>query len=116
MRTADDDGVGQIVDHLVGLGHREIAYVHGGKGVIATDRRRGDRTAMRRNGLDDHIRILAGDNTEAAGERAVRQVLDSPRLPTAVVAFNDQCAIGVLAALARGCLCPWRRVRGRLRR
>ncbi|MEV0477934.1 LacI family DNA-binding transcriptional regulator, partial [Streptomyces prunicolor] len=48
VRTADDDGVGQIVDHLVGLGHRSIAYVDGGKGVIATDRRRGYRTAMRR--------------------------------------------------------------------
>lgn len=93
--------MGQIVDHLVGLGHREIAYVDGGKGVIATDRRRGHRTAMRRHGLDDHIRVVAGDNTEAAGERAVRQLLDAPRLPIAVIAFNDQCAIGVLTALAR---------------
>jgi DNA-binding LacI/PurR family transcriptional regulator len=101
VRTADDDGVGQIVDHLVGLGHREIVYVDGGKGVIATDRRRGYRTAMRRHGLDDHIRVLTGDHTEAAGERAARHLLDGGELPTAVVAFNDQCAIGVLAALAR---------------
>ncbi|UXY24778.1 LacI family transcriptional regulator [Streptomyces cynarae] len=101
VRTADDDGVGQIVDHLVALGHRTIAYVDGGKGVIATDRRRGYRTAMRRHGLDAHIRILHGDNTEAAGERAARHLLDSGDLPTAVVAYNDQCAIGVLATLAR---------------
>lgn len=66
VRTADDDGVGQIVDHLVGLGHRSIAYVDGGKGVIATDRRRGYRTAMRRHGLDEQIRVLHGDHTEAA--------------------------------------------------
>ncbi|MGW1615083.1 LacI family DNA-binding transcriptional regulator [Streptomyces sp. NPDC002285] len=101
VRTADDDGVGQIIDHLVGLGHRAIAYVDGGKGVIATDRRRGYRTAMRRHGLDAQIRVLRGENTEAAGERATRHLLDSGDLPTAVVAFNDQCAIGVLAALAR---------------
>jgi DNA-binding LacI/PurR family transcriptional regulator len=101
IRTADDDGVGQIGDHMVGLGHREIAYVDGGKGVIATDRRRGYRTAMRRHGLDAHIRVLRGDNTEEAGERAARQLLDSGDLPTAVVAYNDQCAIGVLAALQR---------------
>jgi DNA-binding LacI/PurR family transcriptional regulator len=82
IRTADDDGVGQIGDHMVGLGHREIAYVDGGKGVIATDRRRGYRTAMRRHGLDAHIRVL----------RAARHLLDSGALPTAVVAFNDQCA------------------------
>ena len=101
VRSADDDGVGQIVDHLVGLGHREIVYVDGGKGVIATDRRRGYRTAMRRHGLDGQIRVVRGDHTEAAGERAARQLLDSPGLPTAVVAYNDQCAIGVLAALTR---------------
>ncbi|MFC4501541.1 MULTISPECIES: LacI family DNA-binding transcriptional regulator [Streptomyces] len=101
VRTADDDGVGQIVDHLAGLGHREIVYVDGGRGVIATDRRRGYRAAMRRHGLDDEVRVLAGDPTEASGERAARQLLAGARLPTAVVAFNDQCAIGVLAALAR---------------
>ncbi|MFG2347746.1 LacI family DNA-binding transcriptional regulator [Streptomyces phaeochromogenes] len=101
VRTADDDGVGQIVDHLVGLGHRAITYVDGGKGVIATDRRRGYRTAMRRHGLDAHIRVLHGDHTEAAGERAARKLLDGDALPTAVVTYNDQSAIGVLAALAR---------------
>ncbi|WP_329214444.1 LacI family transcriptional regulator [Streptomyces sp. NBC_01485] len=101
VRTADEDGVGQIVDHLVDLGHREIVYVDGGKGVIATDRRRGYRTAMRRRGLDAHIRVLHGDHTEAAGERAAHQILDGGDLPTAVVAFNDQSAIGVLAALFR---------------
>ncbi|MBA2807666.1 LacI family DNA-binding transcriptional regulator [Streptomyces sp. KM273126] len=101
VRTADDDGVGQIVDHLTGLGHRSIAYIDGGKGVIATDRRRGYREAMRRHGLDDHIRVLHGDHTEEAGERATRQLLSGTRLPTAVVAFNDQCAIGVLTALGR---------------
>lgn len=101
VRTADDDGVGQIVDHLVGFGHREIVYVDGGKGVIATDRRRGYRTAMRRHGLGEHIRVLTGDQTEAGGEHAARHLLHGPQLPTAVVAFNDQSAIGVLAALAR---------------
>ncbi|MFI1729009.1 LacI family DNA-binding transcriptional regulator [Streptomyces acidicola] len=101
VRTADDDGVGQIVDHLTGLGHRSITYVDGGKGVIATDRRRGYREAMRRHGLDDHIRVLHGDHTEEAGERAARQLLSGTQLPTAVVAFNDQCAIGVLTALGR---------------
>ncbi|MFC8201622.1 LacI family DNA-binding transcriptional regulator [Streptomyces sp. NPDC060006] len=101
VRTADDDGVGQIVDHLVGLGHRAITYVDGGKGVIATDRRRGYRTAMRHHGLDAHIRVLHGDHTEAAGERAARKLLEGDALPTAVVTYNDQSAIGVLAALAR---------------
>ncbi|WP_328828633.1 LacI family DNA-binding transcriptional regulator [Streptomyces ureilyticus] len=102
VRSADDDGVGQTVDHLVGLGHRAIAYVDGGKGVIATDRRRGYRSAMRRHGFDAHIGILRGDHTEEAGERAGRRFVDDGGdLPTAVVAFNDQSAIGLLSAFRR---------------
>ncbi|GAA2630347.1 LacI family DNA-binding transcriptional regulator [Streptomyces vastus] len=101
VRTADDDGVGQIVDHLVGLGHRTIAYVDGGKGVIATDRRRGYRSAMRRHGLDEQISVLHGGITEEAGEKAGRHFLDDGNLPTAVVAYNDQSAIGLLTAFRR---------------
>ncbi|MFI6369502.1 LacI family DNA-binding transcriptional regulator [Streptomyces sp. NPDC050546] len=101
VRTADDDGVGQIVDHLVGLGHRSIVHVDGGKGVIATDRRRGYRGAMRRHGLDEHIRVLQGDSTEKAGEKAGRQLVGGGELPTAVVAYNDQSAIGLLTAFRR---------------
>ncbi|MFE2427888.1 LacI family DNA-binding transcriptional regulator [Streptomyces sp. NPDC059373] len=101
VRTADDAGVGQIVDYLVSLRHRAIVYVDGGKGVIATDRRRGYRNTMRRHHLDEHIRILTGDHTEESGERAARQLLASGDLPTAVVAFNDQCAIGLLTAFSR---------------
>ena len=101
VRSADDDGVGQTVDHLVGLGHRAIVYVDGGKGVIATDRRRGYRSAMRRHGLDGQISVLHGNITEEAGEKAGRHFLDDGDLPTAVVAYNDQSAIGLLTAFRR---------------
>src|SRR5215213_5669942 len=102
VRSADAEGVGQAVDHLAGLGHRSIAYVDGGKGTIAADRRRGYRTAMRRHRLERHIRVIAGDHTEAAGTRAARALLDDGRpLPTAVVAYNDHCALGLLDALNR---------------
>ena len=102
VRSADADGVGQAVGHLAGLGHRSIAYVDGGRGTIAADRRRGYRTAMRRHGLAEHIRVLPGDHTEAAGARAARTLLDEGgELPTAVVAYNDHCALGLLDAFSR---------------
>jgi DNA-binding LacI/PurR family transcriptional regulator len=101
VRSADGEGVGQAVDHLAGLGHRAIAYVDGGKGQIASDRRRGYRTAMRRHRLADQIRVLPGDHTEAAGTRAARALLSAGTLPSAVVAFNDRCALGLLDAFNR---------------
>jgi DNA-binding LacI/PurR family transcriptional regulator len=99
VRTADDAGVAAALEHLVGLGHRDIAYVDGGPGAIAAARRRGYRTAMRRAGLTDRTRIVAADHTEEGGIRAGRELAADP--PTAVVAFNDRCAVGVLDSLAR---------------
>jgi DNA-binding LacI/PurR family transcriptional regulator len=102
VRSADADGVGQAVDHLAGLGHRAIAYVDGGRGPIAADRRRGYRTAMRRHRLGGHLQVIGGDHTEAAGTRAAQALLEAGRpLPTAVVAFNDHCALGLLDAFSR---------------
>ena len=102
VRSADADGVGQAVGHLAGLGHRAIAYVDGGRGPIAADRRRGYRTAMRRHRLGGHVQVVGGDHTEAAGTRAAQALLAADRpLPTAVVAFNDHCALGLLDAFSR---------------
>lgn len=101
VRTADDEGIGQIVDHLADLGHSRIVHVDGGKGAIASDRRRGYRKYMHRHGLDQHKHIIAGDYTEDAGKRAARALLDEPQLPTAVIAANDRCATGLLDGLNR---------------
>ena len=101
VRAADDQGVAEAAGYLAGLGHRAIAHVDGGHGVIAADRRRGYRTAMRRHGLADFIRVIPGDHTEDSGLRAAATLLRQPSLPTAVLAFNDQCAVGLLDALSR---------------
>ncbi len=100
VRSADHAGVGLAVDHLAELGHRDIAYVDGGTGTIAADRRRGYRAAMRRRGLGERVTIVPGDHTEESGTRAAQMLL-SATLPTAVVTFNDRCALGLLDALSR---------------
>jgi DNA-binding LacI/PurR family transcriptional regulator len=101
VRTADDVGVGLALNHLIGLGHRDIAFVDGGRGAIAAARRRGYRTAMRRGGLADRIRIIAGDHTEEGGIHAGRSLATDCDRPSAVVASNDRCAVGLLDALVR---------------
>jgi len=101
IRTADDEGVRQAVDHLVALGHRDILHIDGGRAPGAAERRRGYRTAMNDHGLADHVRILPGGPTEQEGATAARTILDAAPWPSAVLAFNDACATGLLGAFFR---------------
>jgi DNA-binding LacI/PurR family transcriptional regulator len=101
VRSSDAQGLRLAVDHLVSLGHRDIAYVDGPRGTIAADRRRGYQDAMRAHGLTARERVLPGDGTEASGTGAADALLAGGNLPTGVVAFNDQSALGVLDALLR---------------
>jgi DNA-binding LacI/PurR family transcriptional regulator len=101
VRAADDEGVAQAVDHLVGLGHRRIAYVDGGSGVIATGRRRGYRRAMRRHRLGEFLQVVGGDHSEESGAHAARGLFASDLPPTAVVTYNDRSAVGLLDTLLR---------------
>jgi DNA-binding LacI/PurR family transcriptional regulator len=99
VRTADDDGARQAVDHLVSLGHRDIVHIAGGRAPGAADRRRGYRSAMHRHGLPSSF--VPGGLTEQDGAAAARGLLAAPSRPTAVLAFNDQCATGVLDVFLR---------------
>jgi DNA-binding LacI/PurR family transcriptional regulator len=104
VRAADDRGVGYAVEHLVGLGHRDIAFVDGPHNPIATVRRRGYRHAVRRLLGQQDARVLPGGDTEAAGADAVAGLV---QVPTALVAFNDRAALGVLDQLrSRGLEVP----------
>jgi len=99
IRTDDAAGMRLAVEHLVGLGHRDIVHVDGGSGVKALDRRRGYRAAMTRAGLADRIRIVRGGQTAEHGAAAGAVIRALPVLPTGIVAFDDDCAFGVVDAL-----------------
>jgi LacI family transcriptional regulator len=101
VRTADGRGIGQVVDHLVELGHRRICHLSGGAGTIHADRKAGYVRAMKRHGLSDGIDIINGDFTERSGMLAAQELLRRRRRPTAVCAANDQSAIGLLDQLLR---------------
>ncbi|MDI2030291.1 LacI family DNA-binding transcriptional regulator [Saccharopolyspora sp. TS4A08] len=100
VRTADEAGVQQAVDHLVDLGHREIVHVDGGDEPGSAERRAAYRKAMDARGLGERARVLAGAHTEQAGQDSARRLLDEAEPPTAVLASNDRCALGVLRAFA----------------
>jgi len=103
VRVSDDRGLELAVDHLVSLGHRQIAFVDGPRGSIAAARRRGYRAAMQRHGLRTEADVLPGGATEVAGVEAARLLLEraSADRPTAAVCFNDRCAIGLRDTVVR---------------
>jgi DNA-binding LacI/PurR family transcriptional regulator len=102
VHVAEAKGVRQVIDYLVELGHSSILHIDGGDEAGAAERRRAYLGAMRRHGLAEHIRVVPGDHTEDAGARAASLLLaDRDRLPTAVFAGNDRCAVGFLDAVWR---------------
>jgi DNA-binding LacI/PurR family transcriptional regulator len=106
VRTDDVAGARLAVEHLAGLGHESITHVDGGRAPGAAERRGGYRAAMRGFGLESEMRLVPGGLSEQDGERAAVQLATGP-LPTAITAFNDHCAAGLLAALrGRGVRVP----------
>ncbi|OBC17394.1 LacI family transcriptional regulator [Mycobacterium sp. 852013-50091_SCH5140682] len=101
VRTNDAKGMRLAVDYLVDLGHRDIHHVDGGDDPGSADRRRAYRAAMRSHGLVDRIAVIPGAHNEQAGAAAARAMLDADTLPTAVLAGNDRCALGLLDVFTR---------------
>ncbi|GAB2883640.1 LacI family DNA-binding transcriptional regulator [Streptomyces mayteni] len=95
------EGLHRAVEHLVGLGHRDIVYVGGLGGNVGRDRAEAYRAAMAAFGLVERIEVLSSDFSEEGGAGAARQLLERDERPTAVVCCGDQCAVGVLAVFAR---------------
>ncbi len=98
VRIDDEVGQGLLVDHLVSLGHREIAHVGGVGAAVARERADAFRAAMARHGLADSARVEPGDFTEQVGQTAGSMLLRGSQVPTAVTCANDVTAVGVLSA------------------
>lgn len=96
-------GIRQVVHHLAGLGHRDIAYIGGDEAQQdAVERRVGFEATLREAGLSVNPRLMrCGDYTEASGERAAEELLRSGVPFTALVCANDQMAFGARLSLYR---------------
>ena len=109
-------GVRRAVEHLTELGHDSITYVAGPESSW-TDGMRWQALREAADELDIRVRRVGPCNspTVQAGF-GTRRRDRSPSAPTAVIAYNDVVAIGVLKGLLRlGLRVPERRQRRRLR-
>lgn len=97
--TSDDEiGARMAMQHLLDLGHTDIAHVSGGTLEPAVVRDRVYRQVMTEAGLAANIRVSVGDLTDDGGLRAARELLSEGDPPTAIFASNDMTAIGTLSA------------------
>jgi DNA-binding LacI/PurR family transcriptional regulator len=95
--------------HLIGLGHRRIAYVSGpADHHDDLDRLGGYRDALGQAGIEFLPElVVAGTGRADGGERAVPKLMALALPPTAVFCYNDMTAIGLLrAARAAGLSIP----------
>jgi DNA-binding LacI/PurR family transcriptional regulator len=99
VRADDRRGIRMAVDHLVATGHRDIHYVDGGAAAMGRTRREGYLAAMAAHGLAGRARLLAGRADEESGVTAAAELLAGPSRPTAVLAYNDRTAFGLLLTL-----------------
>lgn len=88
-------------DHLIGLGHRHVAFIAGPLGSnTVKDRLDGYRAALRDRGLSaPGALVREGTFAESSGYDAVAPLLAAHPRPTALIAANDRMAFGALAAL-----------------
>lgn len=93
-------GARAVADHLISLGHRDIAVIAGPEEWLAGDARlAGHRAALAQAGVllgADRLRHV--EPTTAHGRRAAAELLQGSPRPSAVVCFNDKVAVGTLQA------------------
>lgn len=109
VSAANTAGAGAATGHLLGLGHRRIGAITGPAGWCATEERlAGYRTAL--VGADvrlDPGLVVESDFEVEGGRSAAARLLSLPEPPTALLAFNDNLAVGAFrCALERGLELP----------
>ncbi|MGW3350823.1 LacI family DNA-binding transcriptional regulator [Nonomuraea rubra] len=87
-------------EHVIRLGHRRIGWIGGPLGSAPSlERFHGYQAALDSAGIaPDRALIRHEAFSVEAGQRHARDLLSSGERPTAIVAGNDEIAVGVLAA------------------
>ncbi len=102
--AADNQGgVSQAIAHLVEHGHRRIAFIAGSPDDLSGDS--GERLTAYKAAINAHrlafdVRLIAfGQHVYNGGQSAMRQLLSSGHTFSAVLASNDESALGAMQVL-----------------
>ncbi|MBN8998483.1 MAG: substrate-binding domain-containing protein, partial [Rhizobiales bacterium] len=110
VRGDDLSGAMALTRHLLDAGHRRIAFVGGRRATSAgRERHAGYVAAHRAAGVEvDAMLDIPEAMTQGDGRGAAAALLELRPLPTAIFGFNDQVALGLMAALRRAGIEPGR--------
>jgi LacI family transcriptional regulator len=98
----DEKGVQLAMAHLVGLGHKRIAFIGGDRQTsVGNAKLDGYFKALDIHGIArDEALLFAGPVDAATGRQAIEHWLNRNDRPSAFLCFNDSVALGALAAAA----------------
>src|SRR3954471_9370289 len=99
----EDDvaGAREATAHLLGHGHRRVAFIGDSSGIATTARRlKGYQEALVAAGIPPEPGLIAleADTGRTSGELTV-QLLESGDPPTAIFSSNARCSLGIVPAL-----------------
>jgi len=97
----NQEGSRAAASHLIGLGHRRIAYLGDQTGYQSdAERYAGYREALEAAGIGfTPVLVVQGDGKPEGGQRAMNQLLAIADPPTAVCCYNDMSALGAMRAI-----------------
>ena len=99
VRTDDRMAAALCAQHLIELGHRDIAFIAGSDVSVSRERQLGFQQAMEDAGIEiDPAYIVEGDFDWLRGAEAMRKLIRLPNPPTAVCCVNDPAAMGAIRA------------------
>ncbi|MBI5353816.1 MAG: LacI family DNA-binding transcriptional regulator [Chloroflexi bacterium] len=93
-------GAMEVMEYLIGLGHRRIGFISGRSDISSAQRRlKGYRDGLMKAGIDiNEELIMPGDFTQKTAYKYARELLQMDNPPTAIFTANDQSALSVFQA------------------
>ncbi|TCL06274.1 LacI family DNA-binding transcriptional regulator [Sodalis ligni] len=94
-------GIQMATQHLIGLGHRDIAFI--GRDItnsVSVVRQQGYTDCLEKNNIPVNPQLMVeSDISMMGGKKGMKKLLSLRKCPSAVVCYNDLIAIGVLSEI-----------------
>jgi len=94
-------GARLVMDHLISLGHKHIAYIGKPSLKSSQDRLNGYRAALDEYGfaIDENLILISDTSSVESGHDCTLKLLNQEQTPSAIFLANDVMAIGAIQAI-----------------